>query len=322
VRLYKEFVSWSVPVWHHDAMRDVQIKIGTFTRPVLVEVARRDGSLERAGLDVVETSVTSSPAQFQSLEAGDHELIFTSPDNVIAYRFVSDNPLGRTLSVEIVGALDRGLGLSLCLGPSITSVAELRGRVVGVDVPQSGFAFVAYELLRRAGLTRDDYTVTALGSTPRRASALIAGECAATVLNAGNELRAAGAGCTVHSTVNDIGPYLGTVMAALVIDDPERIEVRDRFMKVMLETAQRIVAGERADAAIEAAKDLLDLTGTEAQAHYRCLLDPANGFIPTGRIDRASISTLLDLRRRYLPTTELDHVEDSLNGFIAPEILD
>jgi ABC-type nitrate/sulfonate/bicarbonate transport system substrate-binding protein len=303
-------------------MRDAQIHIGTFTRPVLVEVARRDGSLERAGLDVVETSVTSSPAQFQSLEAGDYDLAFTSPDNVIAYRFVSKNPLGRTLPVEIVSALDRGLGLSLCLAPTIASVADLRGRVIGVDVPQSGFAFVAYELLRRAGLNPNDYTVTALGSTPRRATALIDGECAATVLNAGNELRASGAGCTVQSTVNDIGPYLGTVIAAMATDDPEKMEIRHRFTAVMLETAQRIVAGERTDLVVDAAQNLLGLSEDEARAHYRCLLDPANGLIPTGHIDRASISTLLDLRRRYLATFELDGVEESLTSFIAPAILD
>jgi ABC-type nitrate/sulfonate/bicarbonate transport system substrate-binding protein len=302
-------------------MSDVQLRIGTFTRPVVLEVARRDGSLESAGLDVIESSVASSPAQFESLEAGEFDLIFTSPDNVIAYRFVSKNPLGRLLPVKIMGALDRGLGLSLCLSPSITSPDQLRGQAVGVDVPNSGFAFVAYELLHRAGLERDDYQVSTLGSTPRRAEALIAGECAATVLNAGNELRAAGAGCTVYSTVNDIGPYLGTVVATLETDDETAAESRRRFVRVMHDTIKRIVAGERESEAIDAAKDLLDLSDSEARDHYRCLLDPHNGLIASGLIDLESVSTLLDLRRRYLANPDLDGVEKAFDRFIDRDVL-
>ena len=84
----------------------------------------------------------------------------------------------------------QGLGLSLCLAPSIKGTDDLRGQIVGVDVAQSGFAFVAFELLKRAGLNDGDYEIAALGSTPRRATALINNECAATILNAGNELRA------------------------------------------------------------------------------------------------------------------------------------
>ena len=302
-------------------MKNVTLRIGTFTRPVVLEVARRDGSLEAARIDVVESSVTSSPAQFESLEARDYDLAFTSPDNVIAYRFVSKNPLGRLLAVEIVGVLDRGLGLSLCLGPLVTSLEHVRGQEVGVDVANSGFAFVAYELLARAGLDRGDYTVSALGSTPRRAEALVAGECAATVLNAGNELRATGQGCSVLSTVNDIGPYLGTVIAAMESDEEERLEARARFVRVMRETVGRIVAGERAAEVLGAAKDLLGLSASEALEHYRCLLDPRNGLIASGLVDTASLSTLLELRRRYLSSPDLDGVQHRLAEFIAPELL-
>ena len=303
-------------------MRELELNLGTFTRPVVLDVARRDGSLAAAGLTIHETQVVSSPAQFTSLEAGEFDLVFTSPDNVIAYRFVANNPLGRILPVDIIWGIDRGLGLSLCLAPGVTSPEMVRGKTVGVDVPQSGFAFVAYELLRRAGLSRDDYTLATLGSTPRRAAALATGECAATVLNAGNELRAAGAGCTIHSSVTDIGPYLGTVIARMATDDPERVEAHRRFLDVMHETVGRIVAGERQDLVIESARELLDLDESEARAHYRCLLDPANGLLSSGRIDRASVATLLELRRRFLPSPDLDHVEQELERFIAADILD
>ncbi len=289
-------------------MTRARLRIGTFTPSLLIDLARSTGRLDRADLEVAELPVPSSPAQFRSLEAGEFDVVMTSPDNVLAYRFLRANPLQRNLPVEILAGIDRGLGLSLCLAPTVSGIEAVRDRVVGVDVPQSGFAFVAFDLLERAGLRRDDYTVESLGSTPRRAAALTEGTCAATVLNAGNELRASAAGCHVVSTVADIGPYLGTVMAALTDDDATATGPRNRLAEVVIDTAQDIVAGRLAAETIEAAGRLLGLEKPQAQAHLECLLDPTHGLITDGHVDHASIETLIELRRRHSPSPDLDVV--------------
>ena len=298
-------------------MTRAQLRIGTFTPSLLIDIARSTGRLDRAELDVTETPVPSSPAQFSSLEAGEFDVAMTSPDNVLAYRFLSANPLGRNLPVEIIAGIDRGLGLSLCLAPSVPDVADVRGRVVGVDVPGSGFAFVAFALLERAGLGRDDYTVESLGSTPRRAAALAEEACAATVLNAGNELRAIAAGCRVVSTVADVGPYLGTVMAAMSSDDPEITGPRERLAEVVIDTASDVVTGHLRGEVIEAAGRLLGLAEPQAQAHLDCLLDPTHGLITDGRVDESSINTLINLRRRHSPSPELDVVASTWRTLLA-----
>jgi ABC-type nitrate/sulfonate/bicarbonate transport system substrate-binding protein len=87
-------------------MRELQLHVGTFTRSILIALATEDGSLTRARITLRESSVTSSPAQFESLESGEFDLVFTSPDNVLAYRFLTKNPLGRNLPVEILSAID------------------------------------------------------------------------------------------------------------------------------------------------------------------------------------------------------------------------
>jgi len=298
-------------------MTRAQLRIGTFTPSLLIDIARSTGRLDRAELDVTETPVPSSPAQFQSLEAGEFDVVMTSPDNVLAYRFLSANPLQRNLPVEILAGIDRGLGLSLCLAPSVPDVADVRGRIVGVDVPGSGFAFVAFALLESAGLGRDDYTVESLGSTPRRAAALAEGTCAATVLNAGNELRAIAAGCRVVSTVADVGPYLGTVMAAMSADDPEITGPRERLVEVVIDTARDVVAGQLHGEVIEAAGRLLGLAQPQAQAHLDCLLDPTHGLITDGRVDESSIDTLINLRRRHSPSPDLDVVASTWQTVLA-----
>ncbi len=292
------------------------LRVGTFTRSLLLALARSDGALARAGLEVDEVSVTSSPGQFASLEAGEFDVVVTSPDNVLAYRFLANNPLGRNLPVEIICALDRGLGLTLALAPTTTSVEDVRGRAFGVDVAQSGFAFVGYALLERAGLVPGDYEVVALGSTPRRAQALAAGQCAATILNAGNDQRALGAGCTLVASVDVLGPYLGGVLAALKTDDAEARLARERFADALVETARSVLDERRESDVVDAAMAVLDLTEPEARAHYRTIIDPTNGLIADGRVDRASVATLVDLRRRFLPAPELDAILDSLGEVV------
>ena len=299
-----------------------QFQVGTFTRSLLIQVARVTGALDRAGLEVKETLVASSSAQFKSLAAGEFDLVITSPDNALAYRFLSQNPLGQNIPVKILAAIDRGLGLSLCLAPHLDNVESVRGQIVGVDVPQSGFAFAAYALLEKSGLLPDDYQVQALGSTPKRADALIAGDCSATVLNAGNELRALGAGCVVVSQVTKLGPYLGTVLAAIASPDQREEANRLRFADVLLETSQHIQSGQWESEVIEEAIALLGLTERQAQSHHAILRDPQQGLVPSGVVDRASMSTLIDLRSKYLPSDELDTILDSLSNLVIDRALD
>jgi ABC-type nitrate/sulfonate/bicarbonate transport system substrate-binding protein len=188
--------------------------VSTFSPSVLLRTARRTGVLDRHGLAVEEEPVPSSPAQFAALSDGTVGAALTSPDNVVAYRFLAGNPLGSTRDVRIVSAVDRGLGLGLYAAEGTPDAGALRGTKVGVDVAASGFAFALFAILERAGLGRDDYELVELGSTPRRLEALLEGRCTATMLNAGNDLKAEDAGLVRLADVNEVAtPYLGTVLA-------------------------------------------------------------------------------------------------------------
>lgn len=193
----------------------IPVDVGTFSPPVVLDLAASSGLLDAAGIEVTEHPVPSSPAQFRSLADGELQVALTSPDNVLAYRFNPHNPLGRLLDARIVGAVDRALGLGLYGRPGFTA-EDLRGARVGVDVPHSGFALALYALAERLGVRRDEYELVTLGSTPKRLQALLAGECDATMLNAGNDLLAEAAGCVRLAGVTDhFSPYLGTVVAVV-----------------------------------------------------------------------------------------------------------
>lgn len=297
----------------------MSLRVGSFNRSILIHLARASGDLDRAGLEVTESLVSSSPSQFEALDAGEYDAVFTSPDNVLAYNYLTDNPLGRPIATRILAGIDRGLGLSLWTSPGIQGPAQLRGRVLGVDVPASGFAYVAYALLDKVGLHPGDYSISSLGSTPRRADALVAGQCTVTILNAGNELRALSAGCSSIASVTELGPYLGTVLATNARDD-QMAPVR-HLADILLNVAAEIMSGERQRDVVAAAVELLSLTEDQAREHYKCLTSPATGLISDGIVDREAVETLVHLRRTHSPTRELDAILPTLDTIVDSRVL-
>lgn len=295
------------------------ITLGVFSPSVLLDVARDTGRLTDAGLRVRDVPVPSSPAQFTSLRDGEFDAVFTSPDNVLAYRFLPANPLGELLDVEIVAGIDRGLRLCLAARPDVTGLSEIaRGRL-GVDVPNSGFAFVGYALVDELGISRDDLEIVTLGSTPKRAKALSGGGCDLTVLNAGNELSARADGCLLLADVSRLGPYLGTVVARL--RDGNGAAAVDRLVGVLGDTARAIRCGALDTEAEASAARLLGLDAELAAEHVGVLKSPLHGLIGDGAVDVAALGTLVTLRRRFLPMPELDGLTERFDEVVRPDAL-
>ena len=292
----------------------LRLSVGAFSPSVLLRVSRRTGRLGEHDLTVDEIPSSSSSAQFRSLLAGDLNAVLTSPDNVVAYRFVADNPLAVTADVKIVSAVDRGLGLALYSRKDITTAEQLRGATVGVDVPTSGFACALYALAESIGLGRGDFQLVALGSTPQRLDALLAGRCDATMLNAGNELRAEHEGCLLLARVADVCvPYLGTVLS---VAGNESLEPARRLAAALRATAEDICSGSLDDLTVDEAVDALGLPRYLAERYVARLKDPKEGLVPDARVDLASLRMVVNLRRRYLPSI-IDGV-DVLDGVLDP----
>lgn len=301
----------------------IRLAVGAFSPSVLLSVARATGRLAEHGLEVEEVPVSSSPGQFRSLVDGDLQAAFTSPDNVLAYRFSPSNPLARLLDVSIVGGIDRGMGLALYGRPGLDAPEKLRGARIGVDVPSSGFALAMYALSESVGVPRDHYELVSLGSTPRRLTALLAGECDATMLNAGNELVAEEQGCVPLARVTDVcPPYLGTVLA---VAGQEHVADASGLMAALATTIDDVLAGAVDDVAATQAATRLDLSPALAHRYVERLRSPAEGLLPRGVTDPVALATVAALRRRFLPeivdgVDVLDRPLDETSGLVASAV--
>lgn len=282
-----------------------RLVMGVFTPSVLLAVARRTG---RLGFDVATVPVPSSPAQFRSLLDGVIQVAMTSPDNVLAHRFHPANPA----DVRIVSAVERGMGLALYARPGVS----LRGATLGVDVPTSGFALAMYALAESLGFDRTDYRLTTLGSTPKRLAALLAGECDATMLGAGNELVAERAGYVALARVSEVcHPYLGSVLA--VFGDDHLGPVSE-LAEALRHTASDILAGRLDGTVVESAQSELDLDPELAARYLDRLKSSTEGLVADGTVDPEALGTIIRLRQRYLPEAgTLDTALEPASGLLA-----
>lgn len=281
--------------------RPVPVRLGLFSTSVVIRIAQDAGHFADQGLEVTEHAVASSRAQFASLLAAEYDLVMTGPDNVLAYRFDPANPLGRTGDVRILAGLDRGLGLSLIGAPGIGGLDDLRGRAVAVDVPDSGFAFVLYRLLSDGGLAPGvDCRIIAAGATPRRRDALLAGEFAATLLNAGHDVAAVHAGCVrLGRAVDTISPFLGTVLAGDGAWIDANRDIVRRFCTAWAAAAGVVADPAERDVALAVVRTQLGLSAAAADDHYKTLISPDEGVIADGRLDMAALAQVARLRAQH-----------------------
>jgi len=279
------------------------LAVGYFTPNVLLDLCRSTGRLRQHGVQVTEVRVASSLEQFRSLVEGRLDVALTNPDNVLGYRYDPQNGLGKLSDVKIVAAIDRGMGLGLYV-PAGLGPADLVGARVGVDVATSGFALVLYSLLESLGITRDQYEVVAMGSTPRRLEALLSGECEATMLNGGIELVAEQRGCVrLVSAAQQLAPYLGGVVA---VSGDSQLEGARQLSRALLDTVDDILSGGLDDLAAESAMRLLGLDAGSAARYVERLRDPVEGLVPGGQVPPEALAALVRLRTTHLPRPGAD----------------
>ncbi|MPZ86927.1 MAG: hypothetical protein GEU81_02425 [Nitriliruptorales bacterium] len=185
------------------------LRLTTFSEPSALLAAQHRGYLEEVGLALDVELAQGSRAQMEGLLAGRWDLAHTNADNVMKFRALGHPDL------FIFLVIDRGMAQKLIGQPHIRDWEDLRGGPVGVDAPDSGYAFVLYELLRRHGLRRDDYEVVPIGATVYRLHALQRGEINAGLLSHHHEATALDDGFHILADTRDyFGTHAGVTAAA------------------------------------------------------------------------------------------------------------
>lgn len=268
------------------------IRLITFSRPLALLAAERNGYFAREGLEVDCEVTRGSVEQIRGLLAGKWDVAHTAADNVMAYvdRENAD------LFVFLVA--DLGLAQKLIVQPDIQSYADLRGKVLGVDALDTGYAFVLRSMLEQNGLGRQEYELVSVGGTPQRLEALRTGDIVGCLLNAPPEEEALREGFRLLEPAGAYFPLYPGLTAATTrrwaaAHDDELV----RYTRALLDGAAWAADTSNASAAIQMIALDQGVDADTARRRYEIEAASRTEGQPTGAQIESSLEAVRGLRR-------------------------
>jgi ABC-type nitrate/sulfonate/bicarbonate transport system substrate-binding protein len=273
------------------AQTAVRVKVfpGSQNLPLIAGVSQ--GYFERQGLKVEVLFTQSSQEQRDGLASGDFQIAHSAVDNAVAMveRAKKD--------VIIVSGGDSSMN-EVYVQPDVKSVADLKGRTIIVDAPNTAYALQLKKILLLNGLKAGDYKVQPIGATFLRLKALRENtEYAASTLNPPFSLEAQAAGKKSLGRVVDlIGPYQAT--GAFVLRDWAKAsgETLERYLAALIEGTRWSVAPANRDAAAKLLVERFKVEPANAGRMVDYLADAKFGLNPDARLDLDGFRAVLALR--------------------------
>lgn len=261
---------------------------GAQNLPLFAGLSR--GIFARHGLAVTLTFTPNSEAQRTGLASGSFDIAQGAVDNAVAMVELAGH------DVVIVLGGDSSMNEFFVL-PEITTPAQMRGKTLLVDAPNTAYVLQAKKILQNSGVRPGDYALKQVGGTATRVKALLSREGEAAIVNIPFSILARRQGLrSLGRTVDLLGPYQGTgafVMRAWATAHPDVLE---RYIAAYVEALRWALAPGNRAAAIALLAERLDVPADVAAETYDLERDPVFGLAPEARFDAQGFRNLLALR--------------------------
>ncbi len=267
----------------------VMVFPGTQTLPLFA--AQDHGLFARRGLSVELKPAPNSEEQRRGLAEGRYPIVHGAADQAVALVQASK------VDAVIVAGGDDGFN-HLFVQPGIARLEDLRGRTLVADVANTGWSFVLYEVLRRHGLARNDYSIHEAGAPFRRFQAMCENRSmAAAILNPPYAILARHAGLKDMGAVPAvIGPYLGTVPYTLRSWARANADTLVGYLAAMIEGVRWTLDPANRAALVRLAETRLNIAKDVAADLVVIATDPAQGLARDAAFDLDGFRTTLRLR--------------------------
>jgi ABC-type nitrate/sulfonate/bicarbonate transport system substrate-binding protein len=181
----------------------------------------------------------------------------------------------------------------------VRSFADLRGRKLVVDAPNTAYAIQAKKILLKHGLKDGtDYTVVPVGRGELRLKAMAENrDYAAAILNLPFTIQAEQLGMkSLGNTVDILGPYQANGAYALRAWVGSHGPLLERYIVAYVESLRWVRRPENQAECVAILMDKLKISRDVAERTYRLLADPVRGFTPDAAFDTEGFRNLLSLR--------------------------
>jgi ABC-type nitrate/sulfonate/bicarbonate transport system substrate-binding protein len=255
--------------------------------------AETQGFFTQRGL-AVETIFTKGSDQMRDgLARGDYDIAHGAVDNAVAMVEVAKQ------DVFIFCGLDQGFN-KLVVRPEISSYEDLRGKTFGVDAPDTAFALIAYDMLKRKGLNSGDYVVQPIGATRFRLEALKESKIDFAMLNLPFNIFAQAAGLKIlDDPANVIGAYQSAGGFSRRDWAAANRDVLIAYVAAYIEGVRWALDPRNRKAAALLMRDRMKLDAAVVEQCLDQMLDERTGFAADAKLNRDGMATLLSLRAKF-----------------------
>jgi ABC-type nitrate/sulfonate/bicarbonate transport system substrate-binding protein len=258
--------------------------------PLHVGIAQ--GIFARHGLALELQLTENSKSQREGLAAGRFDIAQAALDNAVAMIEVAGQ------DVVILSGGDSGMN-EFIVQPEIGSFADLKGKTVIVDAPDTAYALQAKKILLGHGLHEGpDYTVRPVGAVVYRYKALIDDKSnAGGILNLPFNIQAEEHGLkSLGRLIDLLGPYQAAGAFAMRPWARAHAEIVERYLAAYVESLRFVRDPAHKPQCIALLRDKLKLSESAAERTYVQLVDPGFGFTPDARFDQQGFRNMLALR--------------------------
>jgi ABC-type nitrate/sulfonate/bicarbonate transport system substrate-binding protein len=264
---------------------------GTQTLPLFA--AQANGFFALRGLDIDIKPAPNSEEQRKGLAEGRYQIVHGAADQCVAL-------VDSGIDAIIVAGGDNGFN-HLFVQPEIADLGELRSKTLVADVADTGWSFALYEILRRQGLKRGDYSIHEAGAPFRRFEAMRDDKAmAAAILNPPFAVHARRAGLKDLGPVADqIGSYLGTVPYVLRGWAAANAVVLAAYLAACIEGLRWILDPANKAEALPLIAERLNVPGDIAAEILIVATDKTNGLAKDAAFDLEGLKAVLRLRASY-----------------------
>jgi ABC-type nitrate/sulfonate/bicarbonate transport system substrate-binding protein len=267
----------------------VNVFRGASNIPIYMALER--GSFARRGLKVELSFTPNSDALRSGLAAGRFEIVHAAVDNAVAMVEAAGH------DVVIVAGGDSGMN-DFFVRPEIKRLADMRGRVLVVDAPNTAYAVLARKILKDAGLADGkDYTLRPIGGTQARTASLNTPDGGGTMLNPPWSYIAQRAGAqSLGSTRALYGPYQASGVFVMRPWAHANAGPLERYLAAYVEGCRAAQDPALREQVLAVLQRELQLARDVAELAYKDLLTPGHGLARDCALDSKGFANVLALR--------------------------
>lgn len=268
----------------------LRVKVFPGAQNLPLFAALEQGFFARLGLDVDLQFTQNSVELRDGLARGAFDIAHAAADNAVALREAGAN-------VVIVSGGDNSMN-ELFVQPGIGSVAQLRGKTLIVDAPNTAYALQAKKILKNAGVQPGEYAVKQVGGTFQRIGAMLADPAnTASTLNPPFSLQAVQRGLRSLGRVSDLlGPYQGSGVFVMRPWAHAHGELLQRYLAALIESTRWALGSANRESATALLIRRLEIDPSLAASTYAALTDPRNGLAVDCAFDPQGFAAVLAIR--------------------------